>query len=101
AQILTERFPGDPTHELMEKESKRASVITMAARCQPQWLLHFKCPDNGVVIDYINTRIQSEKSGAVGKQLRQRDFFFAGFSALGSKLRYAPLHAKYVRFQHM
>src|SRR4030095_5592845 len=101
APILRERFPGDPTHEFIEKESKRASVITMCGRRQPQWLLHFKCPDHGVVLDYINTRIQSAKSGAVGKQLRQRDFLFAGLSELGPKLRYAPVDANSVLLQYM
>jgi hypothetical protein len=63
--------------------------------------LYFECPDNGAVIKYINSRIQSAKPGLMRKQLRQRDFFFASLSELGPKVRYAPVDANPVLLQHM
>src|SRR4029077_12388585 len=61
APVLRQRFPGDPTHEFIEKKPKRASMITMCGSRRPQGFLRLECSDNSAIINHINSLIQGAK----------------------------------------
>ena len=68
---------------------------------RPQRLLRFKRLNNRAVIEHIYSSIQGAKSGLMRKQLRERDFFFAGLGKLRPELRDPLVDVDVVFLQHM
>ena len=99
--IIRQRLSGDSAHEFIEKKSKRARVITVSSPWWPQWLLHLQRSNNRIVIQHIDSAIQSAKSRLMGKQLCERNVIFATLSKLWPELCYPLVEVDFVFLQRM